>query len=1003
MQARRIIETFFLIFSVSVSLLRAASDESISVYQWKLNDPEAFYFTPDSFNICADGKTDVSDELQAAINKVKLEKNFGILFIPEGKYLISKTIYIPGSVRLIGYGRKRPMFVLGRNTPGYQEPDPQDKANANYMFWFTSGIVTPGEPIRDASAGTFYSTFSNIDITIEKGNPAAIALRTHVAQHGFVSHCNIYIGDGKAGIFDVGNEMEDVKFFGGDFGVLTTMTSPSWPMLMVDTYFEGQRKAAISIFRMGAGLVIVNLHARNVPSVVEIAPGIIDRLFMENCRFENVSDAGIIISKENNSLSQINLRNIDCINVPILAKYRESGKKNAGPGKQYRVKSFTYGLCLEDMTSNGEYKTLIDAEPLSVLPDPPGKDIPQLPIHETWVNIRDLGAMGDGETDDTKVFQDAIAKYQYIYVPQGWYRLTETLKMAENTHLIGLHPFGTQFMLAESTPAFSGFGSPKPLVESSEGGNDVFTGIGINTGGYNYRAVGMKWMAGAGSLLNDVKFVGGHGTLRKGPYQPFRWSRNREISSPGNPINAPGKDLAWDNQYWSLWVTNNGGGTIKDIWSANTYATNGLFVTNTSTPGRIYAISLEHHVRNEATFKNVSNWKVYAFQLEEESREGADCEPVDMINCKDMVFANFWQFRVIRVRTPRPTGVRQWDCENIEILNSHAYAQVMFVTEVPYFDVNKDLSVYTWEFAKLTITGKEAGKRNITHEVGKVEKLASEFEFAQGITSDSKGNVYFCETRLSRIYKWSVETNTVTLIADFPWNPFSLATDTRDNLLVVFRYDPQPGYMVDGEQESVPVLPDDNPGYSGWGNSGWTAWAYSIDPDNPEETFKPMKRIPTGEIKSIHKALYPSSRWRYDFDQAIVYIPESCFVAPDGVTIIPETYDLGRSAALSEAFPGKSVYIADESLKKVVKLNVGDIGKLSDSEDFVQKGEFSQAMDREGNLYVADGKIFVYDKNGNKTGIIEVEERPISITFGGRDGNTLFITTRTSLFSIKVK
>ena len=50
---------------------------------------------------------DVSDALQAAINQVKKERNFGILFIPEGKYKISKTIYIPGAIRLIGYGEKQ--------------------------------------------------------------------------------------------------------------------------------------------------------------------------------------------------------------------------------------------------------------------------------------------------------------------------------------------------------------------------------------------------------------------------------------------------------------------------------------------------------------------------------------------------------------------------------------------------------------------------------------------------------------------------------------------------------------------------------------------------------------------------------------------------------------------------------------------------------------------------------------------------------------------------------
>lgn len=65
-----------------------------SIYPQKPNDPEAFYFTPENYQIKADGKMDVSDALQAAINQVKKEKNFGILFIHEGKYKISKTVYI---------------------------------------------------------------------------------------------------------------------------------------------------------------------------------------------------------------------------------------------------------------------------------------------------------------------------------------------------------------------------------------------------------------------------------------------------------------------------------------------------------------------------------------------------------------------------------------------------------------------------------------------------------------------------------------------------------------------------------------------------------------------------------------------------------------------------------------------------------------------------------------------------------------------------------------------
>ena len=992
---------FLLTLVASFCMLSIYANES-SVYTQKPEDPEAFYFTPENYNIKADGKTDISEQLQAAIDQLKREKAFGILFIPEGKYRISKTIYIPNSIRLIGYGKNRPEIILGANTPGYQEKQ-------NYMIWFTGGLVEPGQAPRDAGAGTFYSALSNINMRIEKGNPEAVAIRSHFAQHSFISHCVIQIGNGKAGIYDVGNEMENVSFYGGDYGINSGRTSPGWPMMMVDTYFEGQRKAAI--LTREVGFAIVNLYAKNVPVVLEMQENTIDRLHIERSYFENISKAAIIVSKENTSYSQLNMTDIYCKNTPVLVQYTQSGKKEEVKDKIYQVNDYTYGLVLPDMQTQASFQVIKDIQALASFPARAANDIPALPPMETWVNIRDLGAKGDGETDDTEVFRKAIAQHKNIYVPQGWYRVTGTVKMKPGTRLIGLHPFGTQFMLKESEAAFSGFGTPVPVVESSEGGDDILNGIGINTGGYNYRAVGLKWMANAQSYMNDVKFVGGHGTMRKPNPDAGNSGRPQggrpapRISSPDNPVAAQGLDLAWDNQYWSLWVTNNGGGTIKDIWTASTYASSGFYVSQTSTPGRVYAMSLEHHVRNEARFENVSNWKMYAFQFEEEGREGKDCKMMEVSNCKDLLFVNVWMYRVIRANTPQEYGIRIWDSENITFRNMHNYTQVLPVIEVPVFDVNKEIPIYEWDFSRLTITGKEKSNRTFNNQVGVPNKLADNFDFATGLTVDSKGNVYFCENRLKKVYRWSAETNSLNLLTDYPWKPFTLATDTKDNLLVIFRYDPQPGYLVNGKQETVPVLPDDNPMYSGWGNGGWAAWGYSIDPNNPDASMKPLPRVATQSVSNVKRIIYPSSRWRGDFTKVVVGMPENSFVAPDGVTIIPETYDLSRSAALAPVHPGQKepFFVAWENNRSTVRLDVTAEGRLTNMQELYPHGQYSNTTDADGNLYIADGYIYVYNKAGEYVKRFMLEERPLSVVVGGKDKNTLFVTTTKSLYSIRLK
>src|SRR6204780_3616979 len=292
----------------AVMLLSVVPVFASSYYPVRLNDTKAVYLTPNNFPVKGDGLADDTAVVQQAINKVQEKTNHGILFVPAGRYRLTKTIYIWPGIRLIGFGTARPTFVLAANTPGFQR-------GPAYMMFFAGGGPSPNAAPADANPGTFYSAISNIDIEIQEGNPAAVGVRAHYAQHCFLAHMDFHIGSGLAGIHDGGNVAQDVHFYGGQYGIWTRKPSPGGQFTLIDTYFEGQREAAIR--EREAGLTLIRPQLKNVPTAISIDAQFSDELWIKDARMENITGPAVIISNENSARTEINRKNVVCRGVLV--------------------------------------------------------------------------------------------------------------------------------------------------------------------------------------------------------------------------------------------------------------------------------------------------------------------------------------------------------------------------------------------------------------------------------------------------------------------------------------------------------------------------------------------------------------------------------------------------------------------------------------------------------------------------------------------------------------
>jgi hypothetical protein len=962
------------------ALPQSSSSSSTSCYQQRPDDPRAVYLTKEQFAVNADGAGDDSGALQQAIDRVAATTRQGVVFIPEGKYLLSKTVHVWQGIRLIGYGPRRPVFVLGANTPGFQE------GTGRYMIWFADSQPGADRPFSDASEFTFYSGLSNIDFDLKEGNPAAIAVRFHVAQHSFLAHIDFHLGTALAAMEDIGNQVNNVRVFGGKYGIISKKTAPNWQFLLMDCSLENQSIAGIRTQEVGFTLIRCNFA--RMPIGIEIPEGEVEQLYARDVRMEAVKVAAVKFGDARNFRHQVTLENIACTDVPHFLAGSETID---APSKSYVVNRLSAGL---EIGNDGREAGVVCRHKLTPLEQSApvvASDIPPLPPMDQWVNVNTLGVLGDG-SDDTKALQAAVDSQRVLYFPTGNYRITAPLRLRPDSILIGFHS-ATTLVSCVGQPD-----GPAGVIIGPKGGSPIVSGLGVVPG--NPRIAGVLWMSGSKSFLDDVSFgartgggVGGRGRGRGGVgagTAPTTAPSPEPALPPGMAPTAATPSVAPD-----LLVTDGGGGVFRDLWVRVTSSGVGLRAENTSTPTRIYQLSNEHHLRVEVQLNNVQNWEMYNLQTEEENPAGADAIAVDVQDCRNLLFANTYLYRVSRNVRPKTYAFQIRNSDNIVFDNVKTFSQTRLAFDHPVLDETSGVSVRSRDFTHFVVNKSLTKPAHlplppIFARDAKLEQLASGFSNATSLTADETGRIYFTDAAERKIYRWNDLAKKAEQIAELPDNHQPMVMSfVKPSTLLIVAYE-RAVYSLELRDGAQPALVSETstpaPG---------TALLLPVGLHNSMSTMQDMMNrrgyvYRRGSNTAVIRTVENELRGYY-------YAPGTNTAIMAGGTWRP----ILQSCQLAPFLPGDQRCLTSEDDARTWLVTLEANGRLA-AKLFTDRGGNAVITDSAGNVYLASDQVYVYTKQGEQVGILQIPERPTSLVLAGPGMKTLYVAARSSLYAIQM-
>jgi hypothetical protein len=418
------------------------------------------------FNADPTGKTDSTKAIQNAVDEARNKQL--VCFFPSGTYIISDTIsceqrvqkadkvrytdemrqswwdigsdrhYLLGSTK----GGSRPVIKLSKDAKGYDDPANPKLA---MKIWAQTRNDFPGthDPIfgSEQPGISFGHIFRGIDFDLS-GHTGAIGLRHSGSQGCLLMDCTVNARGAFAGFNNCpgqGGGTYNISAFGGRYGLIADQDY-RFPMLAGST-FKGQTKACIAYVTGNLPIMLVGCYLEtDSPSAIDVTrinifPGV------------SMVDCVVRLNSTGSIMSQSKSQNLFMENVFIKgAEYVQNKSDKIPEPKKWTVvarfsscSDFSENIVNGNKNSNKiiEWKTSNKEPSVAELQTKHWRQLPSFEDKDA-VNVKDMGAVGDGDTDDTAAFKKALKASKKVFFPAGRYKISETIQLEGGTQIFGI-------------------------------------------------------------------------------------------------------------------------------------------------------------------------------------------------------------------------------------------------------------------------------------------------------------------------------------------------------------------------------------------------------------------------------------------------------------------------------------------------------------------------------------------------------------------------------------